>query len=156
MSRRPKWVARAEHAVDERTAPPAGERKFARGGAASRRDRRTLRREQQDEMARSWGGLGFLTDAQVKGGVTGLVAGAAVGALLLLPLGLVGWGGLALGWRLLIAALCGALAGAAAMMVYLGGRGPELEGETLDVDGPSVGTSPRDARNDERGRPATG
>ena len=156
MTRRPTWLARAEHAVDERTAPPAGERTFARGRAATRRGRRTLRREQQDEMARAWGGLGVLTDAQVKGGITGLVAGAVIGALLFLPLGLVGWAGLALGWRLLIAALCGALAGAAAMMVYLGGREPELEGETRDVDGPSVGTSPRDARTDDRGRPETG
>jgi hypothetical protein len=78
---------------------------------------------------------------------------AVVGALILIPLGFIGWGGLALGWRLAIAALCGALGGAAAAAVYLGGRGPELEGETTDADErPSIGTSLRDPGTNARGR----
>jgi hypothetical protein len=54
---------------------------------------------------------------------------------------------------MLIAAMCGALAGSTALAVYLGGREPELEGEVQDVDDrPSIGTTPRDPRTDRRGR----
>ena len=150
---RPEIVDKAEKALDRRVAPAPGERKYASGERAHTTERRALRREQQDEVAQSWFGLGFLTDAQFKGGLVGIVAGAVVGAVLFLPLGLVEWAGLALGWRLAIAALCGALAGSTALAVYLGGREPELEGEMQDVDGrPSIGTTLRDPRSDARGR----
>jgi hypothetical protein len=153
MTRRPKWLARAEDTIDEHTAPAPGERKYATGPTARSADRGALRREQQDEVAESWFGVGFLTDAQVKGGVAGIVLGAVVGAVLFLPLGFISWGGLALGWRLAVAALCGALAGSTACAVYLGGREPELEGEMQDLDGsPSSSTTLHDPGTDARGR----
>jgi hypothetical protein len=151
--RRPTWVERTEEAIDDRTAPAPGDRKYATGPSAATADRGVLRHEQQDEVAQSWLGLGALTDAQFKGGLAGALVGGAVGALLFLPLGFVEWGGLALGWRMLIAAVCGALAGSTALAVYLGGREPELEGEVRDVgDRPSIGTTPRDPSTDRRGR----
>jgi hypothetical protein len=153
MPHRPDFVARTERAIDRRTAPRPGERKYAPGERAHTTDRQALRREQQDEVAESWFGLGFLTDAQFKGGVAGIVVGALIGAVLFLPLGLIPWSGLALGWRLAIAALCGALAGSTALAMYLGGREPELEGEMQDLDDrPSIGTTLRDPRRDPRGR----
>lgn len=153
MTHRPEFVEHAEAEIDRRTAPPPGERKYASGESAHAADRRALRREQQDEVAQSWSGFGFLTDGQVKGGVRGAVIGAVLGAILFLPLGLVPWAGLAVGWRLAIAALCGALAGSTVGAVYLGGREPELEGEMQDLDDrPSIGTTLRDPRTDARGR----
>ncbi len=153
MTRRPRFVRRSEDVIDEHTEPPAGDRKYVHGPSAGSTDPEVLRREQQDEAAQSWAGFGAITDAQFKGGVVGIAAGTVAGALLFLPLGLIGWGGLAIGWRLAIAALCGALAGTTAMALYLGGRRPELEGETQDADDrPSVGTTPRDPRTDARGR----
>lgn len=154
MNPRPRWVAQTEETIDDHTAPPPGGRKYAtRGGDGGRDERASLRHEQQEEMSQSWFGFGQITDAQFKGGIVGLVIGAVVGALLLMPLGFIGWSGLALGWRLAIAALCGALGGSAAAAVYLGGRQPELEGETRDADDrPSIGTSLRDPGTDARGR----
>ena len=52
MMRRPKWVAETEEAVDEHTAPPPGERKYAYGEAAHTARRGVLRHEQQEEMAK--------------------------------------------------------------------------------------------------------
>jgi hypothetical protein len=153
MMRRPKWVAKTEEAVDEHTAPPPGERKYAHGEAAHTARRGVLRHEQQEEMAKSWYGLGFMTNAQIKGGLIGAVAGGVIGVVLFLPLGLITWDGVALSWRLGVAALCGALAGSTGLALYLGGREPELEGETQDVDDrPSIGTTLRDPHTDERGR----
>lgn len=153
MTRRPKMVAKTEQAIDEHTAPDRGERKYARGAAAETHDRDVLRHEQQEEIAQSWYGLGFMTDAQWKGGVLGTVLGGLVGALLFLPLALIEWGELGIGWRLAVAALCGALAGSTAMAIYLGGREPELEGEMQDADDrPSIGTTLRDPHSDRRGR----
>ncbi|MDD9371851.1 MAG: hypothetical protein PV358_17155 [Acidimicrobiales bacterium] len=153
MTRRPTWISRHEEVIDEHTAPDPGDRKYATGPEAHTTDPDALRHEQQEEIAQSWFGVGFLTDAQLKGGVVGTVAGGLVGALLFLPLGFIGWGGLALGWRMAVAALCGALAGSTALAIYMGGREPELEGETLDVDQrPSDGTTLRDPHSDERGR----
>lgn len=151
--RRSTWVERTEDAIDDRTAPAPGDRKYATGPSAATADRDVLRQEQQDEVAQSWLGLGALTDAQFKGGLAGTLVGGVIGALLFLPLGLIEWAGLGLGWRMLIAAVCGALAGGTAPAVYLGGREPELEGEKRDVDDrPSIGTTPRDPRTDRRGR----
>jgi hypothetical protein len=153
MTHRPDFLDQSEEAIDRRTAPPRGERKYARGERAHTSDRRVLRREQQDEIAESWFGLGLLTDAQFKGAVAGILVGAVIGAILFLPLGLIPWAGLALGWRLGVAALCGALAGSTALAVYLGGREPELEGEMQDLDDrPSIGTTLRDPHTDARGR----
>jgi hypothetical protein len=153
MTRRPRWVSRTETAIDERTEPGPGDRKYVRGPAADLADREVLRHEQREEMAQSWLGFGFLSDAQVKGGLLGIVLGGVVGALVLLPVGLIPWDGLALGWRLAVAALCGALGGSTAAALYLGGREPELEGEMQDVDDrPSIGTTLRDPHTDERGR----
>jgi hypothetical protein len=98
-------------------------------------ERAELRRRQQDEAAQSWPGLGSITDAQMKGSLAGTVAGALVGAVVFLPLALIPWDGVAVGWRLLIAAVCGALAGSVAMAVYFGGREPEREGEAVETEG---------------------
>ncbi|MGH9228029.1 MAG: hypothetical protein ACRD07_04720 [Acidimicrobiales bacterium] len=155
MTKRPKWVQRTEEAIDEHTAPSPGERKYAVGPRAHTADRGALRREQQDEVAQAWAGagLGAMTDAQVKGLVVGAILGGLCGALLFLPLGLIGWAGISLAWRLALAALCGAFAGAVGGALYLGGREPELEGETRDVDDrPSIGTTLRDPHTDPRGR----
>jgi|SoiMethySBSTD1v2_1073268.scaffolds.fasta_scaffold11252_5 hypothetical protein len=153
MTHRPHILEATEQAVDERTAPEPGERKYATGARAHTADPDALRAEQQDEIARSWYGLGVMTDGQLRGGIAGTLVGGLVGALVFLPLGLFSWTGLALGWRLGIAALCGAVAGATAMAIYLGGREPELEGEVQDLDGrPSIGTTRRDPRTDGRGR----
>jgi hypothetical protein len=148
-------VERTEEVIDDHTAPSHGERKYATGAGAHTADQDVLRREQQDEAAESWAGPGFgpMTDAQLKGLVVGAFVGGVAGALLFLPLGLIGWGDLSLPWRLGLAALCGALAGATGGALYLGGREPELEGETHDVDDrPSIGTTLRDPHTDERGR----
>lgn len=153
MTRRPKWVARTEEAIDEQTAPAPGERKYVTGADAHTSDREVLRREQRDEIAESWYGLGFLTDAQLKGALIGALVGGVIGAIVSLPLGIVAFGDLSIWWRLLIVALCGALAGSTALALYFGGREPELEGETQDVDdSPSIGTSMRDPHTDDRGR----
>jgi hypothetical protein len=102
---------------------------------ADRAARVELRREQQDEAARAWPGLGSITDAQMKGSIVGIAAGALVGAVLFLPLALIPWGGMAVAWRLVLAALCGAVAGGVALAVYLGGREPEREGEAVETEG---------------------
>lgn len=153
MTERPNWVAKSEETVDEHTAPGDGERKYAHGADAHTKDPDVLRHEQQEEIAQSWSGFGLVTDGQAKGGLVGIVIGAVVGAVLFLPLALIEWGDLGIGWRLGAAALCGALAGSTALAVYMGGRRPELEGETQDVDdGPSIGTTLRDPHSDDRGR----
>jgi hypothetical protein len=122
-----------------------------------RMDRRELRRQQQDEAARAWPGLGSITDAQMKGSLAGIVVGAVAGALLFLPLALIPWDGMAVIWRVLLAALCGAIAGAVALAVYLGGREPEREGEAVDTEGtpgiPARRVTPRAPRS---GRPDPG
>src|SRR5215204_693781 len=145
----PDIVNRAEEAIDERTAPEGGERKYAEGADPAR-----LRREQQDEMAEAWAGPGVpaMTDGQWKGLVLGSVLGGLIGGLLFLPLALVPFTESA--WlRVLIVVLAGALAGGTAGALYYGGREPELEGETLDADGRgSVGTTLRDPGTDDRGR----
>jgi hypothetical protein len=146
---KPEFVSRAEDALDRRTEAAPGERKY---GEAAPADRAGLRAEQQDEAAQSWAGFGVLTDGMAKGVVVGTVVGGLIGALVFLPLAFIPldvpfW------VRLAGALVLGALAGSTAAALYLGGRAPELEGETLDADGrPSVGTTLRDPGTDERGR----
>jgi hypothetical protein len=155
VKHRPRWVEKTEEVIDDRTAAPPGERKYAEGHEAHTDDQEVLRHEQQEEAAESWAGPGFgpMTDAQLKGLVLGALLGGLCGALLFLPLGLIGWGDISLPWRLGLAALCGALGGGTGGALYLGGREPELEGETQDVDErPSIGTTLRDPHTDERGR----
>ena len=145
----PKFVRRTEEALDERTAPPAGERKYAEGTDPS-----TLRTEQRDEAADSWVGPGVpvMTDAQAKGFLVGSLVGGLIGAAVFLPLALIPFLD-PVGWRILLVALAGAFAGGTAGALYMGGRQPELEGETLDADGrPSIGTTLRDPHTDPRGR----
>lgn len=118
-------------------------------------DRRELRHEQVEEAARSWPGLGSITDAQMKGSLVGIVAGAVIGAIVFLPLAFIPWGGTAVVWRVLLAALCGAVAGAVALAVYLGGREPEREGEAVDTEGtpgiPARRPTPPGPRSARRG-----
>ena len=113
-------------------------------------ERRERRREQVDEAAASWPGLGSITDAQMKGSIAGIVLGAVVGALIFLPFALLPWGGIGVGARIAIAALCGALAGGVALAVYLGGREPEREGEVTGTEG-TEGTEETEGRRGVRG-----
>jgi hypothetical protein len=153
MRRKPHLVDQVEHEIDERTAPPRpGDRKYASRDRGD--DPAALRAEQEDELAHGplEGGGFFLSTGQWKGLLLGGLIGAVVGAVVLLPLALVPFMEPASA-RVAVVCLAGALAGAAAGGVYWGGRTPELEGETLDVDGrPSDGTTLRDAGTDERGR----
>lgn len=148
---KPEIVNKAEDSVDERTAPDPGERKYS---SSPRSAPEELRAEQQAEAGQSWVGPGVpaMTDAQTKGLVFGSIVGGAIGALLFLPLAFIPVD-LPFLLRLLIAVVAGALAGGTGLSLYLGGRQPELEGETIDANGrPSVGTTMRDPDTDERGR----
>jgi hypothetical protein len=93
------------------------------------------------EMDELWAGpeIGVMTRAQAKGLVIGSVIGGLIGAVLLQPLALIHigtWGPLS---RVLVVGIVGAIAGATAGALYMGGREPEIEGE---VD-PIARTSPR-------------
>jgi hypothetical protein len=106
-------------------------------------------------MQDAWGGPGLpiMTDAQWKGGLSGAVIGGVIGAVLFLPLAFVEMGSLGVGWRLLIVAFIGALAGGTAGAVYMGGRRPQIEGEDTASDGPlAEGTSRRDPHVGARDR----
>ena len=147
-------IEKLEQATDRATEPDHA-RKYARSDDI-RDDVREAIREQREEINGSWAGPGFgpMSDGQWKGFLIGALVGGALGMLVLLPFGFLGWGGgLALGWRLLVAAIAGALAGGTAGVLYLGGRMPELEGETVDAAGrPDIGSSQRDPATDEHGR----
>ncbi len=113
-------------------------------------------RQRHESADRTAAAIVPLTAGQGKGAVFGIVVGAAIGALLFWPLGFISWGtDVSLGLRILTAAVIGAIAGSTAGVVYWGGRGPELDGETKAADGsPGVGTTPADPYTDDRGRPA--
>jgi hypothetical protein len=153
MRHKPRLVDQVEHEIDAHTAPPRpGDRKYA--SRASGDDPQALRAEQEDEVAHGpvESGGPFLSTGQWQGLLVGGLIGAVVGAVLLLPLALVPFMEPA-GARVALVCVAGALAGAAAGGVYMGGRTPELEGETVDADGrPSSGTTLRDTQTDERGR----
>src|SRR3954471_5916086 len=87
------------------------------------------RREEQDhQTVETWGGRGIagLSPAQTVGLGLGMVIGGLLGAILFLPIGLIPFADLAVGWRLLITAAVGAMAGGTAGAVYWGGRAPEV------------------------------
>jgi hypothetical protein len=144
-------VDRVEGLVDEHTAP-----EHPRAYADSDRpaDRRDLRIEQRRETDELGTGLGVMTRGQMHGVVRGALIGGVLGAVLCWPLGFISWGaGVGLGWRMVATAALGAFAFAVGFMVYLGGRMPELEGETVGANNqPMDGTSPADPQTDDRGR----
>ncbi|HWH33856.1 MAG TPA: hypothetical protein VNT56_00875 [Acidimicrobiales bacterium] len=130
-----------------------------RGGAKYRGDEGGVEageQEQRREAGQAQGGgpgLPAMTDGQTKGLLVGSLVGGLIGMALLVPLAFIPVSGLSLPGRLIICAIAGALAGGTAGAMYLGGRVPELEGETVDADGrPSVGSTPRDPGSDARGR----
>jgi hypothetical protein len=150
MARRARGTSRPEEAGVRRAARPH-DCEHRQDHEADLGDRDVLRREQVDEMAGAWPAFGAVTHAQRTGGLLGTLAGAVIGALLFVWFGLIDWGG-PLVWRLAVAALCGAVAGATALGVYLGGREPELEGETQDADDPRPAHTPLHPGIDRRGR----
>lgn len=144
----PEPVERAERWVDERTQPAGGRPKGLEDveGTPSVDD---LRKQQHREMRRT--GLG--TEAQTHGAMTGTVIGGAVGAILGLLIGWFALSSLATTPRIVLPLILGAVAGAVVGFVYLGGRAPELENETMTAGGePQIGSSPRDPNQDDRGR----
>lgn len=150
---KPDAVRNVEHKIDHAT-DPDGKHKHAEQ-SNERGDTGALEGEQRRESDQVWGGPGMpaSTEGQWKGLIIGSLVGGAIGLVVLLPLAFIPIGGLSLMGRLVICGITGAFAGGTAGALYLGGRMPELEGETLDADGrPSVGTSERDPRSDSRGR----
>jgi hypothetical protein len=150
--KRPKVVNEVEQAIDEHTAPEHARPYAARDGVPTTAE---LVGEQQAEMDDVAVGPGVpaMTRGMWHGLLYGSLIGGAIGALVLLPFGFIPMGGIALGWRLLIVASIGAIAGGTGVAMYLGGRLPELEGETVNADGsPGVGSTPRDPTTDPRGR----
>jgi len=87
--------------------------------------------EQDRQSVETWGGHGIagLSPAQSVGLGMGMLIGGLVGAIVFLPVGFINFADIAVGWRLLIAALIGAIAGGTAGAVYWGGRAPEVSGE---------------------------
>lgn len=142
-----------EKALDRRTEPSRpGDR--THGSRSDAHDISALREEQAAESAETLtsGGPPHMTSGQWKGAVLGGVIGGVIGAVIMLPVAAIAFLD-PLAVRILVVTIIGGVAGTTAGAVYWGGRMPELEGETTDVDGrPSVGTSLRDPRTDERGR----
>ena len=150
---KPDAVHKAEDKMDRAT-DPGDKYKYAQQ-PDEQGDVGALEAEQRQESDQVWGGPGVpaSTDGQWKGLIIGSLVGGIIGLVVLLPLGFIPIGGLSLVGRLLICGITGAFAGGTAGALYLGGRMPELEGETTDADGrPSVGSTERDPRSDSRGR----
>jgi hypothetical protein len=141
-------VDRVEDVVDTHTRP---EHPRAYADTDAPADRAELRIEQRREADEAFGPV---TRGQAHGVLVGGIVGAIVGAVLCWPLGFISWGaGVGLGWRMLTFAALGAFAFAVGFVVYLGGRTPELEGETVSGNNePMDGTSPADPTTDARGR----
>jgi hypothetical protein len=153
--RKPDAVHSAEDKIDRATAGSDKTKNKNAQRPDERADVDALEAEQRRESGEAWAGPGVpaSTDGQWKGLIIGSLVGGAIGLLVLLPLAFIPIGGLSLVGRLLICGIAGALAGGTAGAMYLGGRMPELQGETVDADGrPSVGSTPRDPRSDDRGR----
>jgi uncharacterized protein YcfJ len=87
-----------------------------------------LRRDQRHEMARS----SIVTPGQWHGAVGGAVLGALIGGILGLVIALVAVGD---GPAVVVIPLVGLAFGAAAGLVYQGGRNPEREHELEAADG---------------------
>jgi hypothetical protein len=151
MVQRPKVVGSVEQNLDERTRPDHGRKYAAHGGRPTVRD---LEREQEAETEATLAGPGvMMTPSMAKGMATGSLIGGLVGAVVLGLIGLIPIVDMAVGWRVLMFAAIGAVAGGTAMAMYMGGRMPELDGEARNSDNsPGVGTTMRDRRTDERGR----
>ncbi len=144
MTTRQRQVRQVERAIDDLAQPDDRDPVPERGHSVADR------MERHHHEATHVGG-------QTKGGLAGALVGGVIGALLLSPFGLIGWGDadVALGLRILTCAIIGAIAGGTVGLVYWGGRLPELDGSTLSADGePQSSTSPADPKMDERGRPA--
>lgn len=77
--------------------------------------------------------LGVLAESQIRGALIDGVIWGAVGAVIGVLIGLFPIGGLAIGGRIALWAVVGALAGGAAGAVFGGGREPELEGDLRNV-----------------------
>lgn len=126
------------------------DRKYASEGETANVDdlRREMKRESNDAVGVP--GAPVMTRSMGRGLLIGSIVGGALGAILFAPLGLIPVAGLDLGWRLFIAAGCGAVGGGTAGAHYFGGRLPEVEGEMVGPDGrPTIASS-------ERNRPDRG
>jgi len=88
------------------------------------------------EMDDVWGGpeIGVMTKSQARGLVLGAIIGGLIGAVLLQPLALIHIEGFGPLWRMAAVGVAGALAGATAGSLYLGGRLPQTEGEVDPED----------------------
>jgi hypothetical protein len=146
-------VDRAEDLLDEHTRPEHPRKYATSDEPATVAD---LRDEQYRETERQWqapGPIPVMTEAQGHGFWMGGIGGGLVGAALFWPVGFIGWGTVALGWRILVCAIIGAMAGAVIGAVYFAGRLPELEGETTGAHNQAEdGTTLADPGTDERGR----
>ena len=152
--RKPPAVREAKDRVDRATGAPHQRPKYSENGDERGEEVAALEREQRRETGESWAGPGMpaATDAQWKGLLIGSLVGGAIGLVLFLPLALIDFGLTTVG-RLLLVGVTGALFGGTAGALFMGGRLPELEGETRDEDGtPSDGTSLRDSSSNESGR----
>ena len=139
---------KAEAWVDQHTEPESGRPKGLEDVSGTPTVDQ-LRRQQHREIRRT--GLG--TEAQTHGAMAGVLIGGLVGAALGVVIGWLVLSSLDTAPRILLPLILGAAFGAVAMFVYLGGRAPELENETMTATGePQIGSSPRDPGTDSRGR----
>jgi hypothetical protein len=133
-----------DHELLDRLPPDIAERAAARiereTGASAvlgdpRDEVRSLQQAQQRDADDVVSGFptGVVSGAQVRGaafwGVVGLLAGAAIGALV----GFIPFADLALGTRVIICAIVGAFVLSTPGFVFGGGRQPEIEGEVRDA-----------------------
>ncbi|MCU1344761.1 MAG: hypothetical protein JWL70_1027, partial [Acidimicrobiia bacterium] len=117
MAEKPKVVRRVEDKIDraaDAMAPHDAGRGASDGGTEAER-----RYEQQREAQQSWTGEGLpgmaaMTQGQFRGLWFGSLVGGLIGAVIGLAVGFIPWGSLDLGWRLLITAALGAIAGSTA------------------------------------------
>jgi hypothetical protein len=149
---RPRVVERVEHRIDDHTRSEHPRAFSSSDAPESSIEQMAL--EQAEESEASYGGFGVVTRAQVRGALWGLLVGGLIGGLIAWPFGFIGWGaGVALGWRILLCAVVGIVAGATVGAVYWGSRLPELSGEMTRPDNlPSAASSLSDPDTDARGR----
>jgi hypothetical protein len=152
MNQGERAVNKVEDAIDEATEPEHPRKYATTDEPASGAMLATEQRRETEDI----GIMG--TDGQRTGLLVGGAVGGLIGGLLFLPFGFISWGAdIGPGMRFVTCAVIGILVGATAGAVYWGGRVPELEGETVNADNsPGGGTSMRDPRTDDRGRPTEG